>query len=132
MAEIDVEKIKEAENAVRDKQFFELYHPETGLPYGGLQENFEAQGLILYGSCEHQTWSATGFVSMLLYGIAGLRHIKGHLDFKPYLPSIIDYIKIEGIHYADTVMDIMIEGKGYDISRIEVEERSCNSINETI
>ncbi len=128
----DYEFIKLAENAVRDKQFFELYHPETGLPYGGLQEDFKAQGLILYKSCEHQSWSATGFLSMLLYGIAGLRHIKGHLDFKPYLPSIIDYIKIEGIHYADTVMDIMIEGKGYDISRIEVEERSCNSINETI
>jgi len=46
----DFEFLKLAENAVRDKQFFEVYHPETGLPYGGLQEDYKTQGLKIYRS----------------------------------------------------------------------------------
>jgi hypothetical protein len=96
------------------------------LPYGGLQEDSKARGLIIYRSCEHQTWSATGFISMLLYGIAGFKHKKGNIEFKPYLPSAIDCIEIEGIHYADAIMNVVIEGKGCNISRMDVDRKVVN------
>ena len=123
----DFEFLKLAENAVRDKQFFEVYHPQTGLPYGGLQEDDKVPGLTMFKSAEHQTWSATGFISMLLYGIAGLKHKKGYIEFEPYLPFAIDYIEIEGIHYADAAINIAIEGKGYNISRIDLDGEAVDS-----
>lgn len=52
-----------AENAVRTGQFYEIFHPDTGERYGGLQEHRGVPALTM--SCRHQTWSATGFLAML-------------------------------------------------------------------
>jgi glycogen debranching enzyme len=54
-----------AEKACRDSEFVEVYHPETGVPYGGLQEG--SSGLIEpYWVCHRQSWCASGFIAMVL------------------------------------------------------------------
>ena len=59
-----------ARHAVRDGQFAEIYHPEDGRIYGGIQEG--GGEYLEWRSCANQTWSATAFLAMVFYGIFGL------------------------------------------------------------
>ena len=61
-----------ANHAARDKHFAEIYHPITGRPYGGLQEN-QGQGIILWEATSRQTWAATAYLRMVLLGLVGMR-----------------------------------------------------------
>jgi glycogen debranching enzyme len=55
-----------AEKACRDSEFVEVYHPETGVPYGGWQE--ETRGTIEpFGICHRQSWCASGFIAMVIF-----------------------------------------------------------------
>ena len=56
-----------ARNAVRDGQFAEIYHPEDGRVYGGIQDAGE-DGYIEWHSCVWQTWSATAYIAMVIAG----------------------------------------------------------------
>ncbi|MFO7636516.1 MAG: hypothetical protein R6W96_04330 [Clostridia bacterium] len=98
-----------ARNAARDGQFYEIYHPDTGLPYGGLQEYyFRDKPMAVTRSCRRQTWNATGFLSMVLYSIAGMRHTEDSLVFSPRLPKGMRDIRIQGILYRGAVIDLQI------------------------
>ncbi|MDR0901973.1 MAG: hypothetical protein LBM92_04300, partial [Opitutaceae bacterium] len=50
--------------ACRDGCFIEVYHPGTGLPYGGLQEHHERGGMELYPVNRRQSWCASGYIAM--------------------------------------------------------------------
>ncbi|MDP4184007.1 MAG: hypothetical protein Q8862_02460 [Bacteroidota bacterium] len=50
-----------------DYNFREIYNPYTGIPDGGWQCDRH------WESCKHQTWSATAYLSMIFYGLAGIR-----------------------------------------------------------
>jgi GH15 family glucan-1,4-alpha-glucosidase len=58
------EMISLAEKAARDGGFCEVFHPDTGLPYGGLQEHHERPGIELYPVLRRQSWCASGFIAM--------------------------------------------------------------------
>lgn len=99
-----------ARHAVRDGQFHEIYHPDTGLPYGGLQEYFYRNTPMgLTPSFRRQTWSATGFLSMILHGILGMTFGEGGMTFSPYLPPGMDWIRVEGLEYRDAEVSILAE-----------------------
>jgi glycogen debranching enzyme len=55
-----------AEKACRDSEFVEVYHPETGLPYGGLQESLNGT-IDPYWVCHRQSWCASGYIIVLLF-----------------------------------------------------------------
>ncbi len=59
-----------ARHAVRDGQFAEIYHPEDGRIYGGIQEG--GGKYIEWNSCCHQSWSASAFLAMVIFGIFSL------------------------------------------------------------
>jgi len=60
------------EKACRDSEFIEVYHPETGVPYGGLQES-ETDGEIgAFGLCHRQSWCASGYIAMVVFCHLGL------------------------------------------------------------
>ena len=79
-----------AGNAARDGQFAEIYHPEDGRIYGGIQDGLV--GYIEWKSCSWQTWSAAAFLAMVLYGVCGLDEAgrKG----TPFLPEGIAFAKL--------------------------------------
>ena len=52
--------------ACRDLGFIEVFHPETGLPYGGLQENGTG-GFGHHSILHRQTWCATGYIAMTIF-----------------------------------------------------------------
>ena len=59
-----------AAHAVRDSQFAEIYHPEDGRIYGGVQEG--GGKMLEWHSCSWQTWSASAYLAMVMYGLCGL------------------------------------------------------------
>ena len=94
------------ENAVRDKQFAELYHPETGEIYGGIQE---WQGeYVEWKSEDYQTWSATAYLNMLIEGIVGLSVANGKVSFHPYLPTGMNRATLKNLQVAGKKLEVEI------------------------
>ena len=63
-----------------DGIFYEIYHSVTGVPDGGWQVGRH------WDSCIHQTWSATGYLRMVFYGLFGLDFQPDGLRLRPTLP----------------------------------------------
>ncbi|HPJ20939.1 MAG TPA: hypothetical protein PLP30_06050 [Clostridia bacterium] len=94
------------DKAVRDGQFYEIYHPVTGMPYGGIQEPVRNGSYSRLKSCEHQLWSATGYMSMIINGIGGLQI---NLEFRPTNVPGIEFIEIEGFKCKRGSLDIRLD-----------------------
>jgi mannosylglycerate hydrolase MGH1-like protein len=110
-----------AQRAVRDGQFFELYHPETGLPYGGLQE-WEGRGIVDdWESYPHQTWSATAFLRMILMGIAGMRFEPSGVRFQPLLPPSVERVELAEFPYRAATVQVTLRGPGARIERVRID-----------
>ena len=96
LSKFEFELFSLANKAVRDMQFAEIYHPKTGEIYGGMQENFN-EGIKLWESCKRQSWSATAFWSLILYGVIGLKFTDAGIEITPHLPTNTNYAKIQNL-----------------------------------
>lgn len=105
--------------SVRDGYFSEIYHPDTGERYGGLQED-KKQGIRLWESEKKQTWSATGYLHMMFCDIAGMRFEKDGIRFAPYVPSGINNMEIGNLCIRGCNIDISISGNGSKIKNFTV------------
>jgi hypothetical protein len=94
--------------AVRDGYFAEIYHPDTSMPYGGLQED-KNQGIRLWDSEKKQTWSATGYLHMIFADIIGLSVTEDGISLAPRLLESVGDIKITGLRIRDITLDISIK-----------------------
>ena len=101
-----------AEKAVRDGQFYEIYHPVTGAVYGGLQGYGGKNDIREWRSCAHQTWSATAYLSLIYFVLLGAQIDEGKVTFKPYLPAGVDEAKITGMKIGKTTFNVKIVRKG--------------------
>lgn len=95
-------------------QFWEIYNPYTGYPDGGWQSN------RTWKSCHNQTWSATAYMNMVLYGLAGMRFGVDGLSFSPYLPQNVKDLKLEDFKYRQANLNIAISGNGSKIKSFSV------------
>jgi glycogen debranching enzyme len=105
-----------AARAKRDGQFAEIYHPDTGLPYGGVQESaapdYDLRSVWFVG--RRQSWCATGFVRMVIHGLFGLRPEADGLRFQPAcLPGWEGAeISLTGLPWRAHTLDLCMEGRG--------------------
>ena len=106
-----------ARHAVRDQQFAELYHPITGLPYGGLQEGPTGGGIILWEAKPRQSWAATAFIRMIVQGVMGMRFEPDGLRFQPCVPEGLGRLVLRGVRYRGMLLDVEITGHGTKIRR---------------
>ena len=97
--------------------FYELYHPESGEPYGGLQESFDAEAPRLWTSCRDQTWCATGYINMVLTVLGGLEFSPEGAMVCPYLPDELVELHLENIPYREAVLNIHVSGGYRDRNR---------------
>ena len=93
-----------AGHAVRDGQFAEIYHPEDGRIYGGIQEG--GGEYLEWRSCEKQTWSAAAFLAMVFRGIFGLG--AGGVSF---LPKGVSHAELSGLRAGGRDIHLIIERK---------------------
>ena len=96
-------------------EFFELYHPTTGVPDGGWQAGRR------WRSEPDQTWSATTLLGCVLHGLAGLRPDAVGLGFAPSLPAGADGLDLVGLPWRDTTLTIRLRGTGSTIERFVVD-----------
>ena len=105
-----------ANHAARDKHFAEIYHPITGRPYGGLQEN-QGQGIILWEATSRQTWAATAYLRMVLLGLVGMRFDTDGVRFQPCVPKGISSVDLRNVHYRRMIINVKIRGTGTQVKR---------------
>ena len=98
--------------------FYEIFDPETGKPEGGNQA-----GRAVWHSRRHQTWSATGYMTMVCQGICGLRPNPDGIEIRPYLPRGINRLSIKGLKFGKMTLDIDLQGQGYRIVDFRVDGR---------
>ena len=100
-------------NALRSGQFYEIYHPQTGEPYGGAQET-DGPMKPDWASVPHQTWSATGYLRMLLFDLAGLHISEDGIHIHPARIADIQTLTLEGLRYRGAVIDLTVTPGGWD------------------
>ena len=106
-----------AKLAVRDGMFAEIYHPDTGAIYGGLQEGTPDWQ---WHSCRRQTWSATGFLRMVLMGLIGMDVTTEGITFRPNLPEGVSRLELSGMVYQGSPLDVVVRGQGSRIKSFRV------------
>jgi hypothetical protein len=111
-----------ARNISRDAQCAEIYHPVSGLPYGGRQEN-GGRGITVWPSCRRQTWSATAFLRMCMEGLVGIRITEDGMRFAPCVPPRFSRIELDGIRYRRMTVDICVEGSGVRVASCTIDGR---------
>lgn len=94
--------------ALRDGHFAEIYHPLTGEIYGGVQER-KGKGIVSWVSQLSQTWSATGYIRMILFDIIGLRINEEGITFEPNLISGLEHIELKNLTYRGNIINITVD-----------------------
>lgn len=89
--------------------FWEIYEPTNGIPDGGWQAGHHCQAL------DTQTWSATGFLSMVWNGLAGMNFEEGKVVFKPFMPVGVNSLELTNLRYGKMTLNIKLEGEGTKI-----------------
>lgn len=115
----DKEFSAQTENALRFHQFAEIYHPETGEMYGGLQEN-GGKGIARWGSQPFQTWSATAYLRNVYFDLLGMNFNEKGIEFNPVESSIINNASLKGLKYRNAVLDIKVTGSGAKIKKFMI------------
>jgi glycogen debranching enzyme len=96
----------------RDGQCAEIYHPESGAIYGGLQEGSASGKIGEWNAAARQSWSASGYLRMILTGLFGLRFSTDGITFQPYLPAGTERVHLSGLPYRACKLDLTLEGRG--------------------
>ena len=123
----DFELYALAEKAVQNGQFHEIYHPDTGEVYGGLQE-FSQGNIGSWGSCQHQTWSATAYLSCIYYELLGADIQNGSVTFTPYLPVGVNEAVISGMKIGSTTFHIIITRGGNHPTSVSFDTLSKDTV----
>lgn len=97
-----------AEKACLNMQFHELYHPVSGKPYGGLQEDPQIKAISTWESCNRQSWCASGYLHMVLKVLFGMRFSTQGITFQPNLPEGIDTISIKNLAYRNAILEVRV------------------------
>lgn len=115
------------DKALRDGQFAECYHPDDGLPEGGVQEiepgapedwhrwclrerhgDLPGGPLLRWVSQPRTTWGATGFLRLVLHLCAGLTPCADRLEIRPRLPPGLSRLSLTGLRWRAATLDLTI------------------------
>ncbi len=110
-----------AKLSIEHKGFWEIYNGESGEPDGGWQVGTH------WGSTPDQTWSVTGFVAGIVFGIFGIMLEEENIVFKPCLPKNIGNIQLKGIKFRNVTLDIELKEQedGNVTVLVNGEEANC-------
>lgn len=99
--------------------FYEIYHSVTGVPDGGWQVGKH------WDSCIHQTWSATGYLRMVLHGLLGIDFEPDGIRLSPTLPPGWGAVRLSGLHYRHAVLDLRLDGEGQRVASVSVDGKAA-------
>lgn len=98
--------------------FYEIYNCYTGQVSGGWQSGDPKE----WNSVYKQTWSATGYIRMILRGVLGMQFTKAGLLIAPdpYLMEHLGFRALKDLRYQSGKLQINRIGKGKTIREIRV------------
>jgi hypothetical protein len=99
--------------------FKEIYHAITGKPDGGWQCDHQ------WKSCDHQTWSATAYTRMVLYGMLGISFETNGISFAPYIPAGYGDVTLENIKYRNAEIKMKVKGAGDIIKSFSINGKKA-------
>lgn len=102
--------------------FYELYNSVSGAVDGGWQVGRQ------WTSEPNQTWSATGYLRMIYFGLFGLTFTPERLTFAPTLPAGWGPVSLYGLPYRGMTVDIELSGAGNRIRSCGVNGRAGRTI----
>lgn len=102
-------------NAVLHKSFYEVLESDSG-------KSWRWPG---------QLWHASGFVSLVLYGLLGISYDTNGMTFSPCIPEVFGGLRLERLRYRNCVLDIVTEGHGTK-SQLFLDDKECAAIPEDI
>lgn len=92
---------------LKDGCFREINHPETGKPYGGVQE---WKGKIVGWKSEcRQLWCATGYLKLIFKDLLGLGFTENGLAIRPVKTKLCKEISVTGIKYRNAEINITVK-----------------------
>ena len=109
--------------ALATNGFYEIYNSVTGEPDGGWQIG------IHWESIPDQTWSATGFIRMIVYALFGMKLEQDGISFVPCIPDGMEEIQLKGLRVRDVEMDLVIRGKDAEGARIMINGKAGDKIS---
>jgi len=113
-----------AKHAVRDKQFAEIYHPVSGEIYGGMQER---NGRIIeWQATNRQTWSATAYIRMVIFGLTGTNIDENGISFSPCIPDELDKVVLSNLQFRNMLLNISVQGNGSKVSKILINGKNAD------
>lgn len=119
-----VAELENIRNLVIDsnEHFYEVYDVYTGKVNGGWQTGKRSE----WDSVEDQTWSATGYIRMILRGLLGMDFTEEGITFSPnaYLLNRYDFLRLSGLRFQDGQLEIAKVGKGNEITNIIINGES--------
>ncbi len=98
--------------------FYEIYNETTGVPDGGWQCSSH------WGSSVYdQTWSATGFIRLILTDVLGMRFTPEGLTFEPNIKIATDFgvQEVKEVTYRGGLLDISVTGTGDRLVAVRVD-----------
>lgn len=102
---------QQVRSAVFQKTFYEVLDVDTG-------RNWRWPG---------QTWHAMGYISMLLYGVLGLKLEERGISFKPCIPKELRGIRVENLRYCQMTLAVYTrETRGH--SEMLLDDAPCEWI----
>jgi glycogen debranching enzyme len=104
----------------RHGQCAEIYHPLSGEVYGGLQEAGRGADGLEWDSCTRQSWTASAYLRMLLFGVAGLRFSSAGVSFQPCLPEGLGQVQLSALPYRGGMLTLNLKGRGTRIRAFSV------------
>lgn len=128
----DNEFYLQTENALRYMQFAEIYHPETGEIYGGVQEYGSTRkethkGIVSWEAVPYQTWSATAYLRNVYFNLVGMTFSEKGITFSPVGSLLTNSITLKNIVYRNAVLNITVEGNGNEIADFRLNGTSTDN-----
>lgn len=111
-----------AKLALATDGFYEIYNSSTGEPDGGWQIG------IHWESIADQTWSATGFIRMIVYALFGVNMEKEGISLTPCLPEGMDQLALKGLCIRGIEMDLVLQKKDEGGARILINGQAKDKI----
>jgi Bacterial alpha-L-rhamnosidase 6 hairpin glycosidase domain len=107
-----------------DNGFYELYNSLSGAVDGGWQTGGDGTASH-FTSQPDQAWSATGYLRMIVSGLAGVGFTEQGLKLAPTLPAGWGQVTLGGLPYRDATLDITLTGAGTRVRACKIDGRSA-------
>jgi len=104
-----------------------VFHPVTGEEYGGLQEDPSGE-IKEYRLSHRQTWSATGYLRMVLFGLAGMSFSTAGMTLNPCLPEGRDSLDLMGVTWRKAPLPLHIRRGEKELLKVNGRECPASSV----